>query len=139
MKRFLLLLSLMWLAAAGLHAQQIAGTYTMTFPNGNQVFTDRRPVNETFSGTATMTITQNGDEVTVTVGNYASEWSAHIQKGRVGNNRLVTGLASGDKSMYLITAQVEGGVIKGEFLYLRYGDGNSGIVPGWTRVRFTAQ
>ncbi|RMG56908.1 MAG: hypothetical protein D6722_25680 [Bacteroidetes bacterium] len=138
MQRFLFF-CLVLLGGASLHAQQIAGTYTMTFDRGTQVFTDRTPVNETFSGTATMTITQNGDEVTVTVGNYGGEWSTHRQSGRVGNNRLVTGLASGDKSMYLITARVEGSVIKGEFLYLRYGDGNSGIVPGWTRVRFTAQ
>lgn len=138
MKRFALSFALI-LSAGLMMAQNIAGTWTMNFPKGVQVYTDRTPVKDSFNGSTTLTITQTGDEVSATVANYASEWSTHNQSGRVGNKRLVTALTNGDRSVYLITATVvDKKTIKGTFLYLRHGDGSSGIVPGWTRVPFTA-
>ncbi|MCB0843339.1 MAG: hypothetical protein KDE26_08810 [Bacteroidetes bacterium] len=119
-------------------AQNIAGTYNMNFVKANQVYTDRTPASQSFTGSTTFEVTQNGDEITVTLQNFGGKWSTHIMKGRVGNNRLVAALASGTKSIYVMEARINGNVIEGEYEYIRYGDGNSGIVPGWTKVMFKA-
>jgi hypothetical protein len=119
-------------------AQNIAGTYNMTFVKANQVYTDRTPVNQSFTGSTTFEVTQSGDEITITLQNYGGKWSTHRMNGRVGNNRIVASLASGSKSIYVMQARVKGNVIEGEYEYIRYGDKNSGIVPGWTRVMFKA-
>ena len=119
-------------------AQNIAGNYDMTFTKANQVYTDRTPVNQPFTGATTFEVTQSGDEITITLQNYGGKWSTHRMSGRVGNNRVVAALASGTKSIYVMQAQVKGNKIYGEYEYIRYGDGNSGIVAGWTRVMFEA-
>jgi len=140
MKRsiFALLTGLLMVVGAQLHAQNIAGNYTMRL-NGKQVYTDRKPVEDAVSGQNTFTITQSGDEITVTMSGFQSEWSAHIMKGRVGNGRFIAALASGTKSMYIIQGRVEkGGILVGNYAYIRYGNGSSGIVPGWTKVDFKA-
>ncbi|TAE54470.1 MAG: hypothetical protein EAZ89_06595 [Bacteroidetes bacterium] len=118
-------------------AQNIAGTYTMKL-SGKQVYTDRTPVEDAVSGDCSFTITQTGDEITVQMTGFQSEWSAHIMKGRVGNNRFIAVLASGTKSVYIIQGQVSGNTLTGNYTYIRYGDGTSGIVPGWTKVDYTA-
>ena len=140
MKRTLIFtfVSLFFLSfAATMSAQNIAGSYKMSL-KGQQIYTDRTPVSDAVSGTNTFDITQNGDEITVTMSGFKSEWSAHIMKGRVGNNKFIAVLASGTKSVYMIQGTVSGRTLKGNYAYIRYGDGNSGIVPGWTKVNFTA-
>ena len=127
------------LLSATAFSQNIAGTYKMKFTKANQVYTDRTPVNDPFTGSTTFEITQNGDEITLTLQNFASEWSTHRMSGRFGNKRLVVALASGTKSVYVMQAQLKDGKIVGEYEYIRYGDGASGIVPGWTRVMFEAK
>ncbi len=139
MKRsiFALLAGLLLTLTTQLNAQNIAGSYTMKL-DGQQVYTDRTPVTDPVNGTNTFTITQSGDEITVTMSGFQGEWSAHIMRGRVGNDRFIAALASGTKSMYIIQGRVEKGVLIGNYAYIRYGDGNSGIVPGWTKVDFKA-
>lgn len=122
---------------SSLFAQNIAGTYKMKL-TGNQVYTDRKPVADAVSGENTFTITQNGDEITVQMSGFKSEWSAHNMSGRVGNNRFIAVLTSGSKSVYMIQGKINGKIIEGEYMYVRYGDGNSGIVPGWTKVSYKA-
>lgn len=122
-----------------LSAQNIAGSYRMKFTKANQANIDRTPANEPFSGGTTFDITQNGDEITVTMTGFQSEWSAHIMKGRVGNNRFIAVLANADKSVYIIQGSVEGRNLVGHYAYIRYGDGNSGIVPGWHHVEYVAR
>ncbi|MEL6592679.1 MAG: hypothetical protein AAFP08_14880 [Bacteroidota bacterium] len=135
----LIAFSLLFLAFVGFaQAQNIAGTYDMTFTKGKQVFTDRKPAAQTFTGSTTFTVTQNGDEITITLQNYGGKWSTHIMKGRVGNGTFVAALPSGSKSVYMIQGRIKGNTITGEYIYARYGDGNSGIVPGWTKVTYTA-
>lgn len=121
-----------------LSAQNMAGTYTMNFSNASEIFTNRTPAQQTFSGSTTFTVTQSGDEITLTMSGFQGEWSAHRMSGRVGNGYFVAALANGTKSVYFIRGKVSGRRIKGEFSYLRYGNGSSGIVPGWHRVEFTA-
>ena len=120
-----------------LFAQNIAGTYKMKM-TGKQIYTDRTPVSDAVSGTSSFTITQNGDEITVQMSGFQSEWSAHNMSGRVGNNKFIAVLPSGSKSVYMIRGRVVGNNLEGEYAYIRYGDGNSGIVPGWTKVSFKA-
>lgn len=140
MKRtiFALLTGLLITFGAQLSAQNIAGNYTMRL-NGKQIYTDRTPVSDAVSGTNTFTITQSGDEITVTMSGFQGEWSAHIMKGRVGNGKFIAALASGTKSMYIIQGSVDkSGTLVGNYAYIRYGNGSSGIVPGWTKVDFKA-
>jgi hypothetical protein len=139
MKRsfFALFAGLLMVLTTQLHAQNIAGSYTMKL-SGQQIYTDRTPVSDKVSGTNTFTITQSGDEITVTMSGFQGEWSAHIMKGRVGNNRFIAALPSGSKSMYIIQGRVEGKTLVGDYAYIRYGNGSSGIVPGWTKVDFKA-
>ncbi|GAB4421987.1 MAG: hypothetical protein OHK0039_37590 [Bacteroidia bacterium] len=129
---------LLMIAGGQLFAQNIAGTYTMRL-DGNQIYTDRTPVLENVNGTTTFTITQTGDEITVTMSGFQSEWSAHIMKGRVGNNRFVAALSNGDRSIYMIQGTVNGGQLEGEYVYVRHGNASSGIVPGWTHVNYQAK
>ena len=114
-------------------AQNISGDYTATI-NGKQIYTDRTPVERPISGTFDVSITQSTDEIQVTWNNLASYWSSHRMSGRVGNNRVVCALPSGSKSVYLFNGRVsaDGQTIKGRYMYMRYGNGTSGIVPGLT-------
>lgn len=140
MKRtiFVSLLAAFFLTIAGtVSAQNIAGTYKMKL-SGKQIYTDRTPVQDAVSGSSSFTIAQTGDEITVTMTGFQSEWSAHIMKGRVGNNKFIAVLASGTKSVYMIQGTVKGKTLTGNYAYIRYGNGSSGIVPGWTKVDFTA-
>lgn len=140
MKRILslsLVATLLLTFAGSTFAQNIAGTYKMKL-SGKQVYTDRTPVEDAISGSCSFTITQTGDEITVQMTGFQSEWSAHIMKGRVGNNRFIAVLTSGTKSVYIIQGQVSGNTLTGDYAYIRYGDGNSGIVPGWTKVDYKA-
>ncbi|MEZ4829307.1 MAG: hypothetical protein R3C61_23915 [Bacteroidia bacterium] len=137
MKNLIVLTFAFFALFASLHAQNIAGTYTMKF-KGNEVFLDRTPVENPLSGSTTFTITQSGDEITVTMSGFQSEWSAHIMKGRVGNNRFVAVLANGSKSVYMIQGTVNGNTLSGNYAYVRYGDSSSGIVPGWHNIDYIA-
>ena len=137
MKNFIVFAFTLLLSATAF-AQNIAGTYDMRFTKANQVYTDRTPVNQPFTGSTTFEVTQNGDEITITLQNYGGKWSTHRMSGRVGNRKVVAALASGSKSIYVMQASVKGNKIVGEYEYIRYGDGNSGIVAGWTRVQFEA-
>lgn len=120
-------------------AQNIAGTYKVAI-KGNKIKTNQQPVKTPIQGKTTFTITQTGDEITVTMAGYKSEWSAHIMSGRVGNKHFIATLANSDRSVYQIAGHVNpDGTLEGHYIYSRYGDANSGIVPGWTKVKFKAK
>ncbi len=138
MKKIIALAFVMLAMVGFTQAQNIAGTYKMNFKSGTQVYTDRTPARASFSGSTTFTVTQTGDEITVTLQNYGGKWSTHRMSGRVGNNKFLAVLPSGSKSVYMIQGTIKGNTITGEYVYARYGDGNSGIVPGWTKVSYTA-
>ncbi|MEZ4777185.1 MAG: hypothetical protein R3D00_28675 [Bacteroidia bacterium] len=137
MKNLIVLTFVILSAFMSLHAQNIAGTYTMKF-KGKEVFLDRTPVENAIAGSTTFTIAQTGDEITVTMSGFQSEWSAHIMKGRVGNNRFVAVLANSNKSVYMIQGTVNGNTLSGNYAYVRYGDSSSGIVPGWHNIDYIA-
>ena len=138
MKNLIVLAFALLFSTVFTQAQNIAGTYNMNFTKGTQVYTDKSPAVQQFTGSTTFEVTQNGDEITLTLQNYGGKWSTHRMSGRVGNGRVVTALVSGTKSIYVMQARVKGNKIVGEYEYIRYGDGNSGIVAGWTRVQFEA-
>ncbi len=117
----------------------ISGTWEVTITRGNVFRTDRTPYMSSISKTTTtMTVTQTGDEVTITFAGFGGYMSSHILKGRVGGGNLAAVLVSGTKSTYNIVGRAYPNSIRGEHYYIRYGKPSSGIVPGYTYLKFEA-
>jgi len=123
----------------GLSAQSLAGSYKLEY-KGKQVSSNSTQTVRQVSGSSTLEITQNGNDITVTMGDSGQGlWSANRMSGQGGAKRFVAVLVNGSKSVYTITGTVVNGQIRGTYSYLRYGNPSTGIVPGWTRVQFTAK
>ncbi|MEO1216526.1 MAG: hypothetical protein AAFY45_23535 [Bacteroidota bacterium] len=123
----------------GLSAQGLAGSYKLQY-KGKQVSSNSTQTVRQVNGSSTLEITQNGDDITVTMGDSGQGlWSANRMSGQGGTKRFVAVLVNGSKSVYTITGTVVNGQIRGTYSYLRYGNRSTGIVPGWTRVQFTAK
>ena len=85
-------------------AQNIAGTYNMNFVKANQVYTDRTPASQSFTGSTTFEVTQNGDEITVTLQNFGGKWSTHIMKGRTNPKVVRPDVPVGTVSYWYVSA-----------------------------------
>ena len=101
--------------------------------------TDRSPIKTAINGTTRMEISQLGEDISIRLHGLKSHWSTQVMSGRVGNNHVVASFSIADRSVFTIKGKLNGDIIEGEFLYVRYGDNKSGIIPGWTKVQFQAR
>lgn len=139
MKNLHVILLIFIFSITGLSAQNFAGSWKLEY-KGKQVSSNSSRAVRQVNGTTTLEITQNGNDITVTMGDSGQGlWSAHIMSGQSGAKHFVAVLTNGSKSIYTITGNLVRGQIQGLFRYYRYGDPSTGIVPGWTSTQFTAQ
>lgn len=139
MKIFQAFLMISLLTISGLLAQSASGTYKLEY-KGKHVSKNANPITKQVSGSSTLTVVQNGDNLTITMGDSGQGlWSANRMSGQKAGRNFVAALVNGSKSLYTITGSLVRGQLQGTYTYFRYGNPSTGIVPGWTRVRFTAK
>jgi len=139
MKNFHVFVLIAIFSITGLSAQNFAGSWKLGY-KGKQVSANSSQTVRQISGKTTLDITQNGNSISVTLGDSGQGlWSAHIMSGQSGAKHFVAVLLNGNKSVYTITGNLVNGQIQGTTRYYRYGDPSTGIVPGWTSTQFTAR
>lgn len=139
MKNLHVFLMITLFSLTSLSAQNFAGKWKLGY-KGKQVSSNSSSTVRQVSGKTTLDITQNGNDITVTMGDSGQGlWSAHIMSGQAGAKHFVAVLLNGSKSVYTITGNLVNGQIQGSFRYYRYGDPATGIVPGWTTTQFSAR
>lgn len=115
-------------------AANMTGVYRVSV-KGSTYYTNKTPNKKAIVGDTYMHVKQTGENVTIEWGGFGGNMSNHIMKGKAGNNLVVASLNSTNSS-YHLTGKARGTIISGTYLYLR--DGNGGVVPGWTELKFTA-
>ncbi len=135
----LLLVLTVGLVASHVAAQNVAGQYEVTVSGANY-YMDRTPVKANISDTTTMTISQDGHQVTVSFGSFAGSSAATMFKGKVGNNQIcaVWWYEGSPHETKVLWGTVNGGRISGHLMYPRVAP-RAGLVPGWTEITFKAK